>query len=298
MENNGAATVSGTMGRLEPVGKLFRGAWTIYKAKFSTLAKIILVPIVIMALGLRLMVGHMVPVMIAFGGLIYVVGIITLIFASIALIITVISGTDFAESYRRSPKFFWPMVWVSILGGVMTIGGFVMLIVPGIMIALWFTFSRYLVITENRRGLNALTQSRAYVRGYWWAICGRGILMGISVAVVSGISSAVLSGIFGTSIGSALNLWTWIFVVPFPLIYIYEIYKNLTVLKPELATTQSDASRTFLTASGIIGIFGMILIPIIIIVLIGLTLTRLGSVRYSPGVFTIPSSTASGTYGY
>ena len=43
------------MQMLDPVGKLFRGAWNTYKAKFSTVAKIILVPVVVMALGLFLM---------------------------------------------------------------------------------------------------------------------------------------------------------------------------------------------------------------------------------------------------
>jgi hypothetical protein len=297
MEKNSVGPVGGTMRKLDPVGKLFRGAWALYKAKFSTLAKIVLVPVAVMVAGGLLMATRGMTGVVVLGGLIYCAGFIIFVFAGIALIVSVASGTDFAASYRQSPKFFWPMVWVSILGGVVTFGGFVMLIVPGIMMALWFTFSRYLVIVENRRGLNALTQSREYVRGYWWAIFGRGILMAVALSVAAGISSAILAAIFGRVVGAVFNAWTWIFIVPFSIIYIYEIYRNLTVLKPELATTQAAASRDFLKVSGIVGLVGIIVIPIILIAIVGFVFTR-ATARYYSNNVEMSSSTASGTYNY
>jgi hypothetical protein len=297
MGNNVAASVGQTVRRLYPIGKLFRDAWREYKSKFSTLAKIILVPAVIVALGNALLSQHGTVAVV--GSLIYFVGCIVLIFASIALLFAIIAGTDFAESYRRSPGIFWSFVWVSVLGGVATLGGFVMLIVPGILMGIWFLFSRYLVIAENRRGLNALMQSREYARGYWWAIFGRMLLVSIMVGIIAAAASAILISIFGAALGSVVNVFVWVFVVPFPVVYIYLVYKNLTMLKPELATAQPNANRKFLVASGIVGIIGIVLIPILLIGLIGFALThQRGMSNNPPGTLGAPSNTASGTPGY
>jgi hypothetical protein len=273
MENSDMAVSSRGIQKLDPVGKLFHDAWESYKAHFSTFVKILIIPSVLVAAG-NLIATRGGAVVAGAGGLISFIGLIILIFAGIALMFAVIAGTDFAESYRRSPGVFWSLVWVSILGGVITLGGLVMLIVPGIMMGIWFVFSGYIVIAENRRGLNTLTQSREYTRGYWWALLGRLLLMYLAVGIVCVVISVPLTLIFGALVVPVVNMVFWIFVVPFPVVYIYMIYKNLTVVKSELVTTQSSASRGFLKASGIVGIVGIVLIPILLISVIVLALTH------------------------
>jgi hypothetical protein len=308
MEKNPAVD-GGTMRKMDPVGKLFSDTWQFYKAHFDRLGKIILIPAAIVAVG-GVMVAYRGPDALTFlGGLISIIGGITFIFGGIALLFAVIKGTDVAESYRLSKGMFWPLVWVSILGGVIALGGVIMLIIPGIMMGMWFLLSRYLVIAEDRRGLNALTQSREYARGYWWALFGRTLLMGIAVgiasAIVSGILGSIVKSVGAAFIGPVITMFVWVFVVPYSIVYIYMIYKNMAALKPELATMQSNASRGFLKASGIVGIVGIILIPIFIVAIIGFLLlhgrvTVNGSpdVNTPPGVFGSASSTTPGTPSY
>jgi hypothetical protein len=299
MENNDAAAGGQAMRKLDPIKKLWSDTWQLYGARFDTFAKIILIPAAIVALGSLMAMDRGATVAVVLGGLISFIGFIVFIFAEIALLIAVVNGTDFKESYRRSPGLFWSLVWVSVLGAVVTLGGIVMLIVPGIMMGIWFAFSRYLVIAENRRGMGALTQSREYARGYWWAIFGRALLMGIAVAVVSGIVSGILIGILGAVLAPVVSAIIWIFVVPFAVVYSYVLYKNLALLKPELATTQADTSRGFLKASGIVGIIGIILIPIAIITLVGFAvMSNRINFQNPTGIFNVPSSTVTGTSGY
>ena len=302
MENTTAvAADGGAMRKMDPIKKLFRDTWKLYETRFSTFSKIILIPAAMIAVGSLMIANRGAMVAVALGGLLLVIGVIVFIFAGIALMISVIEGTDFKESYRRSTKVFWPLIWVSILIGVVTLGGIVMLIVPGIMMGIWFVFSRYLVIAENRRGMDALTQSREYARGYWWAIFGRMLLMGIVVAVASAIVSGILTGIFGAILAPVVSALIWVFVVPFGVVYPYIIYKNLAALKPELATKQSDASRGFFKASGIVGIVGLILIPIVFfaaaVAFIKLSQHRI-DLNNLPAGWNISSSTVSSTTGY
>ncbi len=76
-----------------------------------------------------------------------------------------------------------------------------MLIVPGIILSLALIFSSFALVLENRRGLDALMQSRAYAKGYWWAIFGRYLLFGLcfGAAILAIYLPALL--IFGKIIG-------------------------------------------------------------------------------------------------
>ena len=67
------------------------------------------------------------------------------------------------------------MVWVSILGAAVGRYGGIVVFSSWYVMALWFTFSRYLVITENRRGLEwPHAEPRIRAGGIGGPIFGRG----------------------------------------------------------------------------------------------------------------------------
>ncbi len=300
MEQANVAVSGATLQKLDSIKKLIGDTWRSYKERFSVYGEIILFPAVITAVGNMMIAQRNLVVVAALGGLVSLIGFIAFIFGGIALLLAVIKGTDVKESYRQSVALFWPFVWVSILGVVVTIGGFIMLIVPGIMMGIWFLFSRYLVITEGRRGLDALVQSREYARGYWFALFGRMLLMGIVIAVLSAIVSGLLTLLITVTAGAIfapiVNILIWVFVVPFSVIYLYVIYKNVVALKPHLAAAPVSTSRGFLKASGIVGVVGIVLIPIIIIVLVGSAIFLKANYKHlPPGAFVPPTGEVSGS---
>jgi hypothetical protein len=61
---------------------------------------------------------------------------------------------------------------------LLSILGFILLI-PGIIFAIWFFFSEYALIFDGFKGVAALKRSKGLVQGYWWAVFGRLILMGL-----------------------------------------------------------------------------------------------------------------------
>lgn len=92
-------------------------------------------------------------------------------------------GTAFRGGLHWAGKY----VLVSLLVGLSALVGFVLLIIPGIIVGVWLSFSPYVLFKENTTIVGALKRSRELVRGYWWPIFGRLIGFFILVMIVSGL---------------------------------------------------------------------------------------------------------------
>lgn len=91
-------------------------------------------------------------------------------------------------------EIYWPALAISVLVGLITVGGFLLVLVPSILFTTWYAFSIYLAVLEKKRGVKALLhESREMSRGRFWPIFGRLILPSIFWAVVAYL---VLAGIF------------------------------------------------------------------------------------------------------
>ncbi|XOB42689.1 MAG: hypothetical protein ACKKMP_01385 [Candidatus Nealsonbacteria bacterium] len=117
---------------------------------------------------------------------------------------------------------YWPFFLVSLLTGLIIGLGFLLLIVPGIIFAVWFGFSYYTVICEDKRGFKALSRSRELVKGHWWSVAKRVFaIMIITFPLSMGAQFIPYLGQFAFMI-----LFT-----PFSVIYNYLIYQNLKEIK-------------------------------------------------------------------
>lgn len=77
------------------------------------------------------------------------------------------------SAYKKALKLFIPLSWVNGLAALAIIGGFFSLIVPAALLSVWLSFSLYVFLAENRRGLTALAASWYYVKGYWSSVFWR-----------------------------------------------------------------------------------------------------------------------------
>jgi hypothetical protein len=82
-------------------------------------------------------------------------------------------------------KLLWPAILASIIAGLAVLGGFVLLIVPGIIFSLWFSFTLLAVALDNKKGVDALRVSKKLVSGRWWGVLWRILLPGLLYLVVS-----------------------------------------------------------------------------------------------------------------
>lgn len=246
---------------MDPLGALFAGSWRRYAERFWTLIWIFFVPSILFLTGQLLLQGKTHSWAVA-GGLVSFIGSLVSIPASLALVNAVAHGTDFAASYRVGLKLFWPAVLISILNILAVLGGFVLLVVPGIILSIGLMFANYVLVVEDKRGMNALTASRDYVKGYWWAVLGRCLLLG---AVFLGVVLLVyfpLALLLGKAIGAALYFAFVLCFSAFGVCYTYELYGNLRRLKAGVAA--AAGGRKFLFVCMAMAVAALLIVAFVI----------------------------------
>jgi len=78
------------------------------------------------------------------------------------------TGMTFSEAVQVGARRLLPMILCFILYGLAVVGGLLLLVVPGLILALSLGMAPYLVITENLGPVDALKRSHNLVWGHWW----------------------------------------------------------------------------------------------------------------------------------
>jgi hypothetical protein len=139
---------------------------------------------------------------------------------------------DAEASYRYGFKRLGSVILVSLLVGLILLGGFILLIIPGIIFAVFLAVTIPALVVENKRGTDALGRSWNLVKGAFWHVLGTIVVAGIIAGLVSGIISAiggdnfVVSWIF-TSIGQIIT-------VPFSALVSVILYLDLRARQESL----------------------------------------------------------------
>lgn len=232
---------------------LLQNAYEIYKAQWGVLLSIAVIPSLLgalIALANRaleaffltspspatftvFMIGLFVGVVIAIVGAIW---------AQVALLITIRDREErlgIGEAFRRARTLLASYFWISILTAILVTGAFVLFVIPGIIFTVWFSLAYYVFIVEEKRGLNALLQSREYIRGAWWRTLWRLVVVGVTIfAVTAGIGFLV--GFFGSSLpageealNQAVSVVLSALMTPFAAAYLFLLYSSLRDLHPE-----------------------------------------------------------------
>lgn len=98
-------------------------------------------------------------------------------------------------------KYFWSMLWISILVGLATLGGFILFVLPGIWLAVKFAMAQPSLIEDGKKGTEALSASSELIKGRWWGVFGRTLVVGFVVGLLAMISIWILSFVIGLFIG-------------------------------------------------------------------------------------------------
>lgn len=208
---------------------LFKKSFAFYKSKLYLIMTLALIPFanfVIISLFIGI-IGSQVNKTIFFVGL----GLVTFLFSLLSLMVNLWVQIAFFYAVREKEAktnaknllaLSWSKIfsysWVLFLMGVISIAGFMLFIVPGIIFSIWFSLSLYVFVFENLKGMQALYRSKELVKGHWWAVFGRLFIFGL------------VAGLFGAIpvVGPLANIF---FTMPFGVIYGYFIYDNLKTLK-------------------------------------------------------------------
>lgn len=115
-----------------------------------------------------------------------------------------------------------------LLAGLAVLGGVLLLVIPGIIFAVWFTFTTQIVVFENLSGTEALSRSKQLVKGRFWKTVGYLLFPTLIIFVYSFITSAVASAIPKPSqvfFEVLFSILTWPFGLV-SLIYSFLVYRE------------------------------------------------------------------------
>lgn len=268
---------------MNSIGSLFSEAWDLYKQKWPVLVEIILLPTLVTMLGYVVMSIGLGSPFVIMGGVIVLIGWIAFAFSILPVIFSIHHATGVDASYKATIGWFWPFVWLVLLDMFAVAGGFFILVIPGIWLAFSFITVTYVFVIEQRRGIDVLRQSKDYIKGYWWAVAGRALLLALMFMVATVIIEIPVMILAGNAARVLTTIVMTLFFVPFSAIYQYVIFKNLRELKPALAGEQTKERTGFIKACAIIGVVVFVLIVVVSIALVKTGMVHLiRADRYAP----------------
>ncbi len=141
---------------------------------------------------------------------------------------------------REAIPKMWPLILVGLLVALLTMGGLILLIIPGIIFMVWYSLAELIVVFEDKRGMAALSASRELFRGRcWkalWTVFGGPFIIGLVYAVVYGVLFYLIATLTGVGMEAMFTetgfesefLWVTVLdaiieILVFPWIVIYTV---------------------------------------------------------------------------
>lgn len=278
-------------GKLPGIMTLVENSWNLYAARFKTSVLLQLLSIIVIIIaavlfggvgfGTFALVDNLVGQI--FGGLVvaFFFAILILIYLWITAAQMLVyhleqSEVSVKKVLNAAKPVLKPLFIVFILQALVNFTGFILLIIPGLIFTFLFTFSTYIAVIEKRQWFDALLASREYVRGYFWPVVFRILLMAVSVIILS----IILGGIGGNGVNFVYNL----LVTPLIVAYVYSLYTQLKTIKGDIVLPEN-----WRTPLKVLAVLGIVLMAAAIIGLIAFAATYKGDLGKEFGPLPNPN---------
>ncbi|MFA5109707.1 MAG: hypothetical protein WC458_04170 [Patescibacteria group bacterium] len=139
------------------------------------------------------------------------------------------------DIFKETKKLFWPYFGLTLLTTIFILLWSLLLIIPGIIYSIFYSLACYAFFFEEKRGMAAIRRSIQLVKGYWWPVFGRFLVICLATWIFMAIVSLPLSFVSEDSIFS--SLWAGLIQIisfligPVVLLFNYRIYRDLVKIK-------------------------------------------------------------------
>lgn len=268
--------------------ELVRQAYSTYRSIYKVIIPVLLISF--LASSFQVIVGFTS----GHSSFIYFIGtllsfvLVYLSYLAIVIAITTPSPEHAITStlYQKAWLIFYSYIIIFLLMSVSMLAGSILLVIPGIIIAVLLCLTPYVFVVEKKQGMHALVKSWYYVKGNWWRVLGRILVFGILIVCLLALLSLIISITGINTIGpmttvetghivqkvslleSIINQAFSAFVVtPLSISFLYMLYKALRNRKPEEPDeAQQKSIRKILYGTMIAGIVMTIIMSIVIAV--------------------------------
>lgn len=199
--------ISTQINYLLPPTVLLINSWAIYKKKWKSIIKILIfyyllyLPTILLSLILTVAVNFLNPTnpsSILFYTPLFSAVFFAVFFSILSAIIQTLSTislilflsteeekASFKILLKKSFSLLFSFWWLTLLEGLIILGGFLIFLIPGLIFFVFFLFSHYILILENIKGTNALFISREIVRERFWGVTGRILFIAVIIFIFS-----------------------------------------------------------------------------------------------------------------
>jgi len=139
------------------------------------------------------------------------------------------------EIYKETKNLFWPYFSLTVLTTIFIILWTFLLIIPGIIYSVFYSFAVYAFFFEGEKGMAAIRRSIGLVKNYWWEIFGRYFFIGLvfwlfGVVIAAPLSFVAENSFFFSFWGGVVQAINFL-VGPIVLLFSYQIYQDLVKIK-------------------------------------------------------------------
>jgi hypothetical protein len=136
--------------------------------------------------------------------------------------------------FRSISKVLAPLLWTAILVGIGVFFGFILFIIPGLILLTQWAVAAPVVVCEVRTAPQALGRSRQLVRGHGWQVFGVLVVTFLLVLLADLLFAAIANAISGSDIAFAIgNLIAGTLTAPVFALASAVVYLELLQLKGE-----------------------------------------------------------------
>ena len=109
--------------------------------------------------------------------------------------------TTFGDTFSKGLHYFWRMLGLEVLIGLIVVGGLILLIVPGIIFLRRYFLAPYFMVDQDLGIRESLRKSSTATKGHSgaiWGVIGVGILLGLTnvVPVLGPFIAAILTWLY------------------------------------------------------------------------------------------------------
>ena len=196
-----------TLAQPRDITALFRDSLRVYARHagiFILLSAAVVVPVhvVVEGIGLEMLTGpyDSTPT-IAEAAVPTVVGFLVVMPIITAICIYALRPIAAGEAPRAGQAFvsgfeaFTPLFFAVLIAAVGIAAGFVLLILPGVYLAVRWFFVPQAVVIDGTRGTSALSESSQLVQGFWWRTFGLIVIINLVAALAALVMTAPFTAI-------------------------------------------------------------------------------------------------------
>ncbi len=275
---NPASVIDTQLPKIESPFVTLKFAWNLFLKNWQKLVPVAIAPSVIMYIGTLLFsLGN--NVFFSILGILSVVIGLVLSVAAVAAVIKAVERLNsdqtaqivFKEYYKIGFAYFWSIILVGIISALVTLGGFMLLVIPGLIVSMYIAFYNYALVIDGKKGFSALVESYQLVRGRWLAVFGRALFIAL-VSIVISLIAGMIVGLFGgkdapSAVSGFVNILSTAIASPLTVIFIYRIYTALkSVRQPEVDAKKFKQILIGFVSVGIIAlVFAIIVTPVLMV---------------------------------